>query len=425
MIAPLGIRLHCEISKYVQIGRYRIDPVQISSSMFTDFHWFYTDMCINVVALSLIGITAELMHYRRQARRFHLFENGRYTTISLTDERHALNELVRKNPDLLERIQTGFPPSKYIISQDDIDAALSSDGPALPANRVSQGRSRLFWQYRPLFCSVLFHTVRRMGEWYLQWLGFNRVFHMTTDGCYAVWSHVVPGTRPLLVFPGLGMGAIPYATLISGIKRTVYVIEVPNFGGNAPLSDRQFTAETLCDVVDAYCPDHILDIFAHSFGTCTAATYLNESQDRHGVDMPIQHVVLCDGFVHAVDFVRSNIYPFVDDMDYGYDGRPLLFGLKYAIRDIEFQAWSKRFHNLSHGTLCRKSYPNLRLLYIFGTSDGLYDVPYIRSHVCDSLKEKFVFVEDGMHGDCIFGDRNRRSDVFNMIICGIESGLPL
>jgi hypothetical protein len=196
--------------------------------------------------------------------------------------------------------------------------------------------------------------------------------------------------------------------------RTVYLVEVPNFGHATPLSQRQVTPSTLCDVIELYCPDHELDIFCHSFGSVCATMFLNEShQRRSGERLIPQRVVFCDGFVHAFDFVRSSIYAFADHMDYLPLARGLVSSwahrmLLLNIHSIEFQAFAKRFHNVTDGVLWRE-YHNVQMLHIYGTADVLFDVPLLKRKLHDSTTERFVFLDGARHGGCLFGKRSGKT----------------
>lgn len=368
------------------------------------------------VAAVVVWVVAECVHYARQSARFTDFDSNRFlpTTPVLVNRCRAA--LLRQNPQLLERVRSlGLRQTHHLGTRDALEASLSfSSRPCTtpPPHQMSMGHTKLFWRYQPLCWSVLRHLIGWFGQcWLCQRLGFTRTWHQTEDGDYAVWSKVVEGTRPIVVFPGLGPGAVIYAGLGTRLGRTMHLIEVPNIygpGQKGYRSDRQCTAQTVFTVVSSHVPDQQLDLIAHSFGASVATMYLNEAQARPDVLRPLQQAVFCDGCSHSVDFVRSNLYPFVDTTDYGRVGTQMsrlthrLF-VTLCTQNLEFQAWSKRFMVL-HDCVLWREYPNVRMLHIYGTADVLFDVPYIRSRVRDSVNdESFLFLEHAAHGDSLFG----------------------
>jgi pimeloyl-ACP methyl ester carboxylesterase len=228
--------------------------------------------------------------------------------------------------------------------------------------------------------------------------GFSRTWHKTDDGYYSVWSHHISGTKPILFFPGLGLGAVPYAKFAKIFGRTVHIVEVPNIGYSTPLSNRQATLKTLYEVVSKHVEDGT-DVFAHSFGSVMTAMYLNAIHDK---PHPQQNVVICDGFVNPCDIITTHIYPFVGLTDYSVIRKKprrwyefFLF-VYFGIYNIEFQAWAKRFHNVYANTLWR-CYPNTNINYVFSKHDILYDTEFIAEN------SDCVLLPKGGHGYSVFG----------------------
>ena len=368
-------------------------------------------------SVGLLYVLLECVQYYRHSQ--HVARLNRPCRHNSTQATEALAALVRKNGGIqtvLWRMQEfgSVRSLKHIRTSADLERATastaSSNAPE-PAHVWCIGRSRLQWAYRPMLMEGSLWCIRAIGELRMYQTGFKRTDHPTIDGTYCVWTKRVDGTRPLLVFPGLGLGAIPYASIAASFGRTVHVVEVPNFGPASSRSDTHGTSHTLYTVVAAHVPDHTLDILAHSFGTAVATTYLNVVQLLSADALPVQQAVFCDGFTHSTDFVRSMLYPFVDSSDRGqHVGLHVslleyrIF-LRFAMQKYEFATFAKRSHTLYDGTLWR-AYPTVRMLHVYGTHDMLYDVPYIRSRSSDTEMEQFLFVEQGKHGACLFGPRN-------------------
>jgi pimeloyl-ACP methyl ester carboxylesterase len=211
----------------------------------------------------------------------------------------------------------------------------------------------------------------------------------------------VNGTKPLLFFPGLGMGAVIYGKFAKSLGRTVHIVEVPNIGYSTPLSNSQVTAKTLYDVVSKHVDDGT-DIFAHSFGSATTAMYLNMIRDK---PHPTHNVVVCDGFIEMTDIVISQRYSFMDLSDYhSLRKKPkswfyYWFIIDYVMHGLEFQAWAKRYHNI-YTDILWSDYPNTNIHYVYSKYDILYDTEYIAENSDCTLLPK------GGHGYSVFGMRD-------------------
>ena len=243
---------------------------------------------------------SECLHYVRQWRRFIHLDTTLLPSKS-RDVKAVVAIVLAKNPGLLQRLRTlDLRHTNHIRTPEDLNECMTPWATVLRASHVlTTGGSRLRWRYIPLPLSGAKNLIRIVGELYVKRKGFTREWHRTKDGYYAVWSKFVEGTRPIVVFPGLGLGAIPYATLATKLNRTVHMVEVPNFGSATPLSPQPFTSETLYDIVSKYA--RAPDILAHSFGTCVATMFLNESQCHGSQDRGLLE------FTAASQFLRRNI----------------------------------------------------------------------------------------------------------------------
>ena len=363
-----------------------------------------------------VYILAEFFHYLYQLRRFRHFDTMREPT-NHSGGSQAMDEITRMNyGQLLHRVRgLGIRHVAHMKTHGDICAYMLGNrhDTNYRPHVLTAGHSQLRWQYLPLAVHTTLKLVRLAGELVLFYKGFRRKWHLTDDGYYSVWSRYVPGSRPLVVFPGLGLGAVPYVQLVSHFNRTVHLVEVPNMGHATPYSNRQFTARTVFEVVSSYGPAP--DILAHSMGTATATNYLNEQEAHGSAPSPPQRVVMCDGFTHPMDMVRNHVYPFVDHVDHGSLLGQQLSSLLHrlfvtmGVHNLEFTAWAKRFHNIHDGILWR-TYPNVHFLHVYGMHDHIYDVPYIRNNVQPLENERFLFQPEGKHGDCLFDQSSSSRD---------------
>jgi len=236
--------------------------------------------------------------------------------------------------------------------------------------------------------------------------GFKRSWHLTDDGYYSVYSYTVNNDdRPIIFFPGLGMGAIPYARIAKQLNRTIYMIEVPNMGYATPLSDRHATSKTIYKIVKMIVQEKEFDIVCHSLGSAHCANLINSLFMKNEL-LKIKNAVICDGFVNPIDAVTNNLYPFVDYCDYNdMKKKPrnkweFYAFLYFATHNPEFGSWAKRFHNFYDEVLWRE-YDGVNIYYIYGERDIAYDTDYIKK------KSKGLFLKKASHGACLFGRRNK------------------
>lgn len=363
-----------------------------------------------IIAISVIGF-AELCHYWKLSRRYNHFNRFRRNDVQSEQTREMIDAVLAKTPDIFERTQM-FEHTSHIKNKNDLYDCMRIHSDLRPANKLQIACTQLYWRYHPFAFEIAMKLIRQIGNVYMRhYLGFTREWHKTTDGWYSVWTYDVPGTKPLIFFPGFGLGAIPYAKYAKKFERTVHMIEVPNMGYATPYSDRHATSNTIYEVVSIY--GNANDVFAHSMGGAHAAMWMNEITVREGTSLPEHNIVICDGFVNPVDILRSHMYPFVDFCDYRNMYKKPKTKLEFnifiwiAAHNLEFHSMAKRYHNWYDGTMWR-DYPNVNIKYIYSENDILYDTRYIADNCRDSL-----CIGNGGHGSVIFG--KKRDYVFSLV----------
>ncbi len=304
--------------------------------------------------------------------------------------------------------------SKYtahIKSAQDVYNTLTNHVEEIPANQMQAGCSRLYKRYTPFIFDVSMRALRQAGHVYMKYvLGFSRTLHKTEDGYYSVWTHTVSGTKPFVFFPGLGLGAVPYAKFAKKFGRTVHIVEVPNIGYTMSLSNSHATPKSLYEVVSKHVSD-APDIFAHSLGSLHTAMYLNMIHDK---DTPKHNVIVCEGCNNICDLLPSHTYTFVGADEYSSIRKKPKYWLYFpifirmAMHDLEFQIFSKRYHNFYYGTLWR-DYPNAKITNVYAKYDILYDTEYISEH------SDCMVIPKGSHGYSIFGKEVNMSTYINML----------
>jgi len=363
-----------------------------------------------IVAVSIFGL-AELYHYWKLSRRYNHFNKFRQPKIAQEQMREMTDAIVEKNPDVFERSQL-FEHTSHITNKEQFHDAMQTHKELRPSNQLQVGCAKLFWRYHFFALEIAMKLVRQIGNGYMRYyLGYTREWCKTSDGWYSVWTYIVPGTKPIVFFPGFGLGAIPYAKYATKFKRTIHMIEVPNMGFATPVSDRHATSNTIYEVVSKY--GTAPDVFAHSMGSSHAALWLNETTQRNGSLLPEHNIVICDGWVNAIDFLRGHMYPFMDYCDYPrLDNKQTSLFQFYiflwsSLHSLELTTWLKRYHNAYDSCLWRE-YPKANIKYIYAKNDILYDSNYIADNCVNS-----ICIGNGGHGSVIFG--KKRDYVFSII----------
>jgi hypothetical protein len=349
----------------------------------------------------------EYAHYTKLLMRHNYFNDLRVEQTNSDEEQWKMvKAILRKNPDLFERASR-IKHTSHIVDEDALYKALTVEDEIKPANQVCVGCGEIYWRYHPHRLESFMICIRKLGELYMYFAGFKRTWHLTDDGYYSVYKYEVnKEERPIIFFPGFGMGAIPYAHIAKQFNRTVYIIEVPNIGYATPLSERQATGESLYEAVNnCIIKGEDFDIFAHSLGSAHASHFINKVFQKNQL-CRVKNAVICDGFVNPIDVINSHLYPFVDYCDYNILHKKTrniwefnLF-VYFALHNPEFGSWAKRFHNLYDGVLWR-DYMGVNINYVYCEKDFLYDTEYI----CKN--SKCLFVKKASHGACLFGKKNK------------------
>jgi pimeloyl-ACP methyl ester carboxylesterase len=365
-------------------------------------------------ATACYGI-AELVHYCKFVVKYHRFNNMRIANHTRKQIEETVDQLLIHTPETFQRTAQ-YSATAHLTDKESLVDMMWVDpsNPSTdPSTQLWVGRSILFRQYKPVFFHWIRSTLYRAGTIAMRRAGYVPRIHATEIGDYTVWSRVIPDTKPIILFPGYGLGAVPYHGVLRDFGRTVHIVEIPNIGFNtATDAPGYITSDTVYRVVRAHVGDEPHDIVAHSLGSSQAAHYINH-QHTHHTTPPDQTAVICDGFVCPVDSIISHLYPFVDYPMYRemmrhretrIPWREFISFLWFATHDLDGQIFCKRFHNFYDGTLWRPDYEtNIR--YVFGERDMLYDVPYIKSVVSQSYveREKYTFIPKARHGGCFFG----------------------
>jgi hypothetical protein len=356
-----------------------------------------------IVVVSVFGL-AELYHYWKLSRRYKHFNDFRQPNITQEQMCEMTDAILEKNPNLFERALL-FEHTLHITNKDEFYDSMRTHEELRPSNKLQVGCTKLFWRYHLFAFEIAMKIVRQLGNGYMRYcLGFTREWHNTSDGWYSVWTHEVPGTKPIVFFPGFGLGAIPYAKYAKQFKRTVHMIEVPNMGYATPMSDGHATSKSIYELVSIY--GIAPDVFAHSMGSSHAAIWLNETTKRNGALLPEHNVVICDGWVNPIDAMRSHMYPFVDYCDYSLLDNKQMTRINFhiflwsSLHSLELTAWLKRYHNVYDSCLWRE-YPKANIKYVYAENDILYDSKYIADNCVNS-----TCIGKGGHGSVIFGKKS-------------------
>ena len=358
-------------------------------------------------------LLAEILHYWQLRKRYNHFNDLRIeSNIPVEEQEKVVNAIICKNPTLFER-SVKYEHTRHITNKTQLYDMVINVEQTKPSNKLYIGCSQIYWRYHPFIFELFMKFTRQIGNMWMYCNGFKRKWYLTNDGYYSVFVYNANNDkRPIVFFPGLGLGAIPYARIAKLLNRTVYMIEVPNLSYATPLSLRHATGETLYNVVTDCIEKNIdYDIVCHSMGSVHAAMILNQSFEKNELHL-IKNAVICDGFVNPIDVITSHIYPFVDYCDWNtICKRPkskaeFIAFLYFACHNLEMNSWAKRYHNFYNEILWR-DYGKTCIKYIYGSKDILYDTEYIASQM-DS--KECHLIQNGSHGSCFF-DRKRNQTI--------------
>ena len=212
----------------------------------------------------------------------------------------------------------------------------------------------------------------------------------TEDGPYRIWSRECAGSSPIVFFPGIGAGVLPYCRYrFPG--RSVHVVEVPNIAGlTLRQSHRTCTGATLARAVRSVVPaGSVFDVVAHSLGTYHAAMVVNALPPGS-----VGRVVLHDPFCHPVHLLRTQacVYglPMVHSSCIGWMARHLVG------RNLEVQAFS---HCNGSGCLLWDLPRCGPVLSIFSREDAFIDYRLFTSYLQDTAQEHVIV--PGNHGGSV------------------------
>lgn len=362
---------------------------------------------------------AELTYYRRFVVRYHRFNGMRIRNHTREQNSRVMEQWILRTPKIFERLARYTATSHITDKNSLLDAMCVDESTTTPATQLCAGNSALFRQYKPMLLQWIRQALYCAGTIAMRHTGYTKRIHATEIGDYTVWTRVVPNTKPLVMFPGFGLGAVLYCNVMLHFGRTVHIIELPNLGFSMSQDAPGYmTSDTIYRVVRAHVGDEPHDIIAHSLGTSPAAHYINH-QHTHHTTPPGQKAVICDGFVCPVDGPMNHIYPFVDHSMYRelichrkkpFPWNEFTFFLVFVVRDLDVTVFTKRFHNFYDGTLWRNDYKT-DIRYIFCERDLLFDVPFIKDSVSKSPTErgKYIFIPKARHGAGFFGMRRNET----------------
>jgi hypothetical protein len=356
----------------------------------------------------LYGI-AEYRHYRRYYTLWRRFEYLCVSRPNALQIEAVADAILSQSTDVFRRAAL-FSATRHIVDRPTLVASLTPGQPLTSSARWQIGGASLHRLYLPVAVSWVRTMLRTAMVWRMRAAGFARAEYPTEIGAYSIWSRTVHGTKPILFFPGFGLGAAPYAPALVEFGRTVYMVELPNLGGSAERAPGYLTPDSLYRVVRLHTRGLQHDVIAHSLGTSAAAAYVNQQHMRATADTA-QVVIMCDGFVSPVDTMVSHLFPFLDTSAYEEIATsrcarvsPTEFAtvVWMLVHNLDCSAYTKRFHTVHDCTLWRPDYA-CAVYYVYGERDLLYDVPHIQRSLTD--RSHYLFIPRAGHGACFFGRR--------------------
>lgn len=264
--------------------------------------------------------------------------------------------------------------------------------------------------YHPLALRVYLVVTRRMvSSTLMRMRGFALSIRDTSDGRYRIWSHNVDaGGRPLLVFPGVMMGAAAYIRLACtlGAVRPVHIIEVPNMSGGGPFSDAQCTAAVLARVAASVPGGERADVCGHSLGCTHCAMLLNvlpHEPRRRAVFFDAVNIyrssLLLNSLLLTLRISQRNVA-----MQVRGQAIPLLEWLIYmfALKGVDMQAFAFRYVDLARVVMWN---PPCECMYFIGGRDWLYQATDVAREEASRPRSRVCYDAKGRHGSSIFGWR--------------------
>ncbi len=357
----------------------------------------------------------EFVHWTKQLRTYKYFNELYIEPLESKAELIAcIDTIISKDTDFFERTKLSSITS-YVTNKEQMYNSLAyTRGSFTPSDQLHVGSSRLYWSYTPLLMDLSMKQLRVLGEYYMYWNGYSSQSYLTNDGYYNVFTYrnTTNTKRPLIFFPGLGFGAIPYVHVAKLFNRTVHIVEIPNFCYATPHTNTHTTGRTLTKIVNRCVGNQEHDVISHSFGSFIASVYLNTSYKTK----QIKNVIVCEGFTNPIDVVMCHIIPFVNFTHFGHINvvtysliRFVIF-LKLFVHNIYIHSYCKRHINVVTDVNWR-DYGNIQIKYIYSENDELMDSKYIISKMVN--KEERFCIPKGKHGSCFFG--KHRNNVIDWV----------
>jgi pimeloyl-ACP methyl ester carboxylesterase len=229
--------------------------------------------------------------------------------------------------------------------------------------------------------------------------GFVLTTVQTVDGVYTIYTRTVTDTEPVVFFPGIGLGCVPYWKLAIDIGCTVHLIEVPNISELLPLSPTPATVSTLLQVVEPYLHSTII---AHSLGTYHTSMIVNNSGDR------VKKLVLFDPFCHPVAVVQTLMPLFCRSDDHlaynsGHNGISVSWfrwlWMLFIARDLELQMFAR--HTPMEDLILLSDRPGLSILTVLSQQDCYLPYKALLDGIQGQPGQSIYSVDCG-HGDLFF-----------------------
>ncbi len=393
-----------------------------------------------IIAIILIYIILEFINYNKYKKKVKYFNNNFPLSdfITSSDELKKNNEFQKYLKKNILQLNTNRSREIfklfYNINNDNelTDEKILEFIKQSPSTNFSNNKIlnyKIDSMYKPLFLYWIMCIFFFIGKIIFFINGFKLEQYDICEENYNIWIYNVPNTKPIIFFPGLGIGALQYLYMAKNLNRTIYMIEVPNINCITTITSNYMTQQTLKKIV----LENILykyhktinnkidyTLMGHSFGTIIASVFHNslihESKSCMVELYFPSNFILIDPVSIVENYMENIILPFIKITDYfkfSKLNRPKIniflwtIIMYYAIKDINFQIYCKRYYIPHQGTLW-KHHDNIKYLYILGSNDFLINnkinVELLKKNKTENCK--IHLVENGNHLDCILGNNH-------------------